>query len=241
MADDNTQIAKLTKVATKELEQLKVSLELKQVTRGFSVLNENQVQKLFNSTPRKWKFKRPAKGGGEWDYVRKGYVRRTLDSVFGFDWDYQTTTPLDTALTIAERTGFVVLQGTITARVLDSEGKTVATLKRSGTGRSEVKFTKLAKEMPDGTKRRAPLDFGNDVKGAETDCFKRCAALFGIAADIFEKDEFFEIAIVGSDETNTAVDDNVKKLTAAAKKDLEKLEGSTEKEHQKHEADNNKS
>jgi len=229
MAEKN----ELTKISKKEIEAL--NLDLKQVSRGYSILNENQVQKLFNSTPHKWKFKRPAKGGGEWDYVRKGYVRRTLDSVFGFNWDYETTTPLDVALTIAERTGFVVLQGTLTCRVLDSRGQQIAVLKRSGTGRSEVKFTREEKQMPDGTKRRAPLDFGNDIKAAETDCFKRCAALIGVAADVYEKEEFFEINIVGADEnadTNEAmqkkIDDAKKKLLKTQKQQAKKVTDGTD-------------
>jgi hypothetical protein len=37
------------------------------------------------------------------------------------------------------------------------------------------------------------LDYGNDVKAANTDCLKRCAAQFGVASDIYGKNEFTEI------------------------------------------------
>ena len=58
----------------------KMELDFSQVTRTKAVLNQNQVQKLWNSTPRKFKYKRPAKGGGQWDYVKVSYVRKVLDS-----------------------------------------------------------------------------------------------------------------------------------------------------------------
>ena len=56
----------------------KMELDFSQVTRTKAVLNQNQVQKLWNSTPRKFKYKRPARGGGQWDYVKVSYVRKVL-------------------------------------------------------------------------------------------------------------------------------------------------------------------
>ena len=37
------------------------------------------------------------------------------------------------------------------------------------------------------------------MKAAVSDCLKKCASLFGIAADVYEADEFIEITISGSD------------------------------------------
>ena len=45
-----------------------------------------------------------------------------------------------------------------------------------------------------------PLDFGNDMKAATSDCLKKCASLLGIAADVYEAEEFQEIEVIGSQE-----------------------------------------
>ena len=198
----------MTKNVDKQIDGLK--LELKQVSRGHSILNENQVQKLFNSTPSRWTYKRPAKGGGNWTYVKRGYVRRTLDSVFGFDWDFMPETTVMEAYEVAKITGSVIVKGTLICRVLDQRGSLIAELKKGDYGRSEVKFKKGTKE---------PLDFGNDLKAANTDCFKRCAMWLGVAADIYDPEEFMQIEIIGSDEADDKTK-NKERLIEEAKKNL---------------------
>ena len=42
---------------------------------------------------------------------------------------------------------------------------------------------------------RIPLSIGNDLKAATTDCLKKCAAEIGIAADIYNKEDFKEIKV----------------------------------------------
>lgn len=213
---------KLTKVQQSEIHAL--DLKLDQVSRGYSILNENQVQKLFNSTPAKWKYKRPGKGGGEWTYVKKGYVRKTLDAVFGFDWDFTPETSVGEAFEVAKMTGTCVVKGKLTMRVRENKtGALIATLEKGEYGRSEVKFQtetvggKKQRKMDEFTGAPVPLDFGNDMKAASTDCVKRCAALMGIAADVYEPEEFFQINIVGADQTSEKAK-HVEDMVAEAKK-----------------------
>lgn len=191
----------------KEKESLE--LEMKQVTRVQSVLNENQVQKIFNSTPRKYKYKRPAKGGGEWTYVKASYVRRVLDSVFGFNWDFIRKTT-DTELLGYLQLGLkqVVIHGEIIGRV-KVDGQWIE-LRKSGTGRADIKYRKGSQD---------PLDFGNDIKAAESDAMKKAASRFGIAQDVYEADEFQEINIVGADD-NSDRSKNKQRLIAEAEKEL---------------------
>lgn len=167
----------------------KMELDLSQVTRTKSVLNQNQIQKLWNSTPRKFKYKRPAKGGGQWDYVKVSYVRKVLDSVFGFDWDFEVETSLSEAFEVAKLTKMVVVKGTLVCRVVDDAGR-IREIRKTQFGRAEVKFKKNSTDT---------LDFGSDMKAAVSDCLKKCASLFGIAADVYEADEFIEITISGTD------------------------------------------
>jgi hypothetical protein len=177
----------MTKETDNKIKSLQ--LELKQVSRGYSILNENQVQKLFNTTSRKWIYERPAKGGGNWRYVKRGYVRRTLDSVFGFNWDFIPETSTTEAFEVAKLTGSVIIKGTLTCRILDRMGQAVATLQKGDYGRADVKFKKDLDDLG----QKIPLDFGNDLKAATTDCFKRCAMWLGVAADVYDPEEFMQI------------------------------------------------
>lgn len=206
----------------------KLELGLSQVTRTKSILNQKQIQKLWNSTPRKFQYKRPAKGGGYWDFVKVSYVRKVLDSVFGFDWDFEIETTLSEAFEVAKITGMCTVKGVLTCRVVDDTGR-IRSVKKTQFGRADVKFKT---ETKNGVKSKMldefsglpiPLDFGNDMKAASSDCLKKCASLWGVAADIYEKDEFIEIMITDSSEDKQqATLDKVKKaqevLDAGAKK-----------------------
>lgn len=199
---------------SKEVQRLK--LELNQVTRTKSILNQNQIQKLWNATPDKWKYKRPAKGGGQWDYVKASYVRKVLDSVFGFNWDFNVDTSLAEAYEVAKITGTCVVKGTLTGRVW-YDGTWVA-INKTQFGRADVKFKKEKNEFD----QKVPLDFGNDMKAAVSDCLKKCASLMGIAADIYESDEFIDVEIIGSDENSDKAklaEKRLKKAKATIKKE----------------------
>lgn len=52
-------------------------------------LNEGQLQHLLKKTPSKYVKTRPAKGGGTWNYVSGGYVKKVLNLMFGWDWDFE--------------------------------------------------------------------------------------------------------------------------------------------------------
>lgn len=207
----------------------KMELDLSQVTRTKSVLNQNQIQKLWNSTPRKFKYKRPAKGGGQWDYVRVSYIRKVLDSVFGFDWDFDVETTLGEAFEVAKFTNSCVVKGTLTARVVDDSGR-IREVKKTQFGRADVKWKMTG---PQGNKTKAlddfsgnpiPLDFGNDMKAAVSDCLKKCASLWGIAADVYESDEFIEITLTGADNEKAKVaEKKIKKAKDVLKSQADKI------------------
>ena len=184
-----------------------MKIELDKITRTKSILNANQVQKIFNTTNTKYVYKRPAKGGGQWNYVRTSYVRRTLDGIFGFNWDFEIVTPDDVAFQMAALTGVVSVRGRLTMRTKDNNGDW-HTIVREQYGRSEVKWQTVTKN---GTKTRKidewsgkpiPLDFGNDLKAATSDALKKCAAQLGVAADVYDPDEFIPYEVIGSDEAD---------------------------------------
>lgn len=138
-------------------------------------LNERQLQFLLKKTPSKYVRKRPAKGGGQWDYVSGGYVKKMLNLMFGFDWDFE----IINEQVIGDQ---VIVKGKLTIR---SANRTVI----------KMQFGKKDIICKKGTKD--PLDLGNDFKAAATDCLKKCAAELGIAADIYNREEFREVNIKG--------------------------------------------
>lgn len=196
----------------------RMQLDISQVTRTQSLFNQNQIQKIWNSTPARFKYTRPAKGGGNWTYIKASYVRKVLDSVFGFNWMLSIDTSLKEAFEVAIITGTCVVKGTVTGRV-KTDGEWIA-LSKTQFGRSDVKFKT---EWDDVAKKKVatnkPLDFGNDMKAATSDCLKKCASLFGIGADVYEESEFQEIEITGSDE-NTDRKKNIKNMIKNAKVSL---------------------
>lgn len=213
----------------------KLQLDISQVTRTTSLLNQNQIQKIWNSTPSRFKYQRPAKGGGSWTYIKGSYVRKVLDSVFGFNWSFEVETTLAEAFEVAKLTGAVVVKGTLIGRV-KSDGEWVE-LRKTQFGRADVKWEmtaattetgtviyetdkndrrkpKRVRKIDEYTKSPIPLDLGNDFKAAATDALKKCASLLGIGADVYEADEFMEIQIVGSDESRDSAKATAKKLKA---------------------------
>lgn len=211
----------------------KLQLDISQVTRTTSLLNQNQIQKIWNSTPARYKYQRPAKGGGSWTYIKGSYVRKVLDSVFGFNWSFDVDTTLAEAFEVAKLTGAVVVKGTLIGRV-KNDGEWVE-LRKTQFGRADVKWEmtaattetgtviyetdkngrrkpKRVRKIDEYTKSPIPLDLGNDFKAAATDALKKCASLMGIGADVYEADEFMEIQIIGSDEERNSAKATTKKL-----------------------------
>jgi len=136
-------------------------------------LNGNQLKHLLKKTPEKYVKKRPAKGGGQWDYVSGGYVKKVLNLMFGWDWDFEI---IDEKIMHGE----VVVKGKLTCR---TNGHVVVKMQY---GNKDIIFKKGTTD---------PLSIGNDLKSAATDALKKCAAEIGIAADIYNKEDFNEIKV----------------------------------------------
>ena len=205
---------------TKNDEIRKLQLDISQVTRTQSILNQNQVQKIWNSTPQRYKYSRPAKGGGQWTYIKSSYVRKVLDSVFGFNWNFDIETTLAEAFEIAKLTKVCVVKGSVTGRVW-YDGQWVE-IKKTQFGRADVKFKRDSEDL---------LVFGNDIKAETSDCLKKCASLFGIGADVYEASEFMEVEIIGSDENSAkhkAAEDRIKAAKKAIKSEAKTVGGENE-------------
>lgn len=146
------------------------------VKSNSEVMNLEQLQLLIGATPKQFVKKRPAKGGGTWDYVSTGYVQKILNITFGWNWDFQV---IDWKY--IPDVSQVIVHAKLTVRC----GQNV--IIKEQFGRKDVKMMK---------DKSAVLDLGNDIKGATSDALKKCASLLGIASDIYNNSEFRAVEII---------------------------------------------
>jgi hypothetical protein len=159
-----------------------------------SALNTSQLQFVLSKTPAKYVRKRPAKGGGEWEYVSGGYVKKCLNLMFGFNWDFEITNQLILH-------GEAIVQGKLTCK---SNGQTIV---KTQFGNKDIIYKKQSSDELAKGLERIPLSIGNDLKAAATDCLKKCAAEIGIAADIYNKLDFREVDIATETDVNAMLDE----------------------------------
>ena len=160
-----------------------------------TVLNEKQLQILFRKTPTKHVYKRPAKGGGTWDYVTGTYVKKVLNLMFNFDWDFEV---VEHKFDLTFKQAFVL--GKLTVR---TNGKSIVKMQF---GTKDIMFKR-------GTE--LPLDLGNDLKAATTSALKKCASELGIASDVYSPQEFREIKVIANQsdaKTNEEKEEEIKLL-----------------------------
>lgn len=145
-------------------------------------LNKKQLQLILQKTPPQYVKKRPAKGGGTWDYVTGGYVKKCLNLMFGWRWSFEI---IDEKIMIEAKE--VVVKGRLTCHTEQGE------IVKMQYGNKDIIFRKNSD---------IPLSVGNDMKAAATDCLKKCAAEIGIAADIYNKEDFREVKVQQDEQLN---------------------------------------
>lgn len=162
-----------------------------------NLLNADQLNFLFSKTPAKFIKERPAKGGGKWNYVSGTYIKKVLNLIFGWDWDFEIVDHI-----IDIKAAQVIVKGKLTCRV---NGRTIVKMQF---GRQDLKFKNEYLKDDNGKsvldnngrakkfKTDIPLDLGNDLKGATTDALKKCSAELGIAADVYAPEEFKQIEVI---------------------------------------------
>lgn len=166
-------------------------------------LNEHQLALILKRTPNQYIKKRPAKGGGTWDYVTGGYVRKVLNLMFGWDWDFEI---LDHTIIGGE----AVVKGRLTCR---TNGKQIV---KTQFGNKDVIYKKQTQEEITKGLDKIPLSIGNDLKAAATDALKKCAAEIGIAADIYNKEDFNEVIV----DVDNSLETTLKELYAVKSEHL---------------------
>tara|TARA_R110001632_G_scaffold192223_1_gene313031 strand:- start:151 stop:804 length:654 start_codon:yes stop_codon:yes gene_type:complete len=156
-------------------------------TSGQLIFNDFQLNTILNKTPAQYIKKRPAKGGGTWDYVTGGYVRKCLNLMFGWDWSFDI---LDEKVLFGE----VVVKGRLTCNI-EKDGR-IRTINKVQFGNKDIMY----KRQPDADGKKVALSIGNDMKAAATDCLKKCASELGIAQDIYNKEDFRPVKVTDDQE-----------------------------------------
>ena len=168
-------------------------------------LNAKQLQQLLKRTPSIYVKERPAKGGGTWKYVTGGYVKKALNLMFGWDWDFE----IISEQVIGKE---VIVKGKLTCRTAGRE------IVKMQFGNKDIAFkTEFLKDKegkviyengkPKKVPSDEPLSLGNDFKAAATDCLKKCAAEIGIAADVYNAEEFREVEVKSTNYENIMEND----------------------------------
>jgi recombination DNA repair RAD52 pathway protein len=139
-----------------------------------NALTAAQLKQLLKKTPSSYIHSRPAKGGGTWEYVTGGYIRKVLNLMFGWQWSFEI---IDEKILHGE----AIVKGKLTCV---SNGITIVKMQY---GNKDI----ICKKGSD-----IPLSIGNDLKAAATDALKKCAAELGIAADIYNKLDFKEVNVI---------------------------------------------
>ena len=193
----------------KEEESVVVRQDQLTLTTGKeNFFNFEQLKKIRHSTPASMVYKRPAKGGGTWKYVKSADVILALNTTFGGFWDFSIITDEATALEMAIKTKSVVVRGRLTI----TNPSTGVSVTREQYGRKDVAFKKGTNE---------PMDFGNDMKAAASDALKKCASQFGLFNDIYRDNELVEIKIVANEEKEepeSTISEKVKRVIELNKK-----------------------
>jgi hypothetical protein len=144
--------------------------------------SEKQLNLLMQTTPAKFIKSRPIPGGGEAEFVEISYIIGMLNIITGYQWDFEIVEE-------KEAHGQIIVRGKLTIQVQNGKSP----ISKTQYGRASIKYPKHHKPGDE------PLDYGNDHKAAASDALKKCASLFGIAWDVFGKDDMREVQIIDED------------------------------------------
>lgn len=135
-------------------------------------IKEKQILKMLQRTPAEHRHKRQGRGGQEFEYVTGVYIKKVLNFTFGWLWDFEV-------MEHGVNGKHIWVLGKLTVK--DGKGGSIT---KTQFGGAEIKCKKGSDDI---------IDFGNDLKSATTDALKKCASEFGIASDVYGKNEFKDI------------------------------------------------
>lgn len=150
-----------------------------------AIINQAQFNVLYGGTPSHAIFTRQGKGGKDFRYIKHGYVTDMLNKAFGFGWSFVIKPIGNGEMFILqiydEQTGKgskqvrdVAVYGELTANVYNPKSGEVISITKGGMGSQRWEM---------GT------EFGDALKGAQSDAKKNAAKELGIGLDLYYDDD----------------------------------------------------
>jgi len=155
------------------------------------VVSEAQYSVISGTTP-EYAIRYKPRAGKLMAYVPHGYVRSILNRAFGFDWDYRVLDCYAGMPFFSTEIGgdtHITVMGELTVRIRHPQTLEVVT--------SIVKTSTGSQVM------RTGMEFGDAVKGAESDALKRCGLALGIAQDLYWDDSAERTRYASTHDANT--------------------------------------
>lgn len=137
-------------------------------TYALTVLSTKQKAKLFQDTPRQYIKQKPGRGGKSLAYVETGYVVKVLTETFNHMWDFDV---------VEQQVGntHIWVKGKLTIYGRNADGTPIP-LSKTQFGGAEIKRSRESDAI---------IDIADDLKAAASDALKKCASMFGVAADVY--------------------------------------------------------
>lgn len=146
-------------------------------------LSEAQEMFLTQRTPKEFVKMVPGRGGKSYEYLDIRYVTRRLNTVFGFNWDFEVVShELDFTHNEARVLGRLTVRTPSTTVVKTQFGKNLIDLYKQ--------------DQANGKKAGTPVCPTDDLKGAASDALKKCAQLLGIGIDLNNTEDVKEFDTV---------------------------------------------
>lgn len=150
-----------------------------------AIINEAQFNVLYGGTPAHAVFSRTGRGGKDFRYIKHGYVTDMLNKAFGFGWSFILKPIGNGEMFILQIYDEVTGKGNKQVRDVAVYGELTANVYNPKTG-AVISITKGGM----GSQRwEMGTEFGDALKGAQSDAKKNAAKELGIGLDLYYDDD----------------------------------------------------
>lgn len=150
-----------------------------------AIINEAQFNVLYSGTPVHAIFSRTGRGGKDFRYIKHGYVTDVLNKAFGFGWSFVLKPIGNGEMFILQIYDEVTGKGNKQVRDVAVYGELTANVYNPKTG-GVISITKGGM----GSQRwEMGTEFGDALKGAQSDAKKNAAKELGIGLDLYYDDD----------------------------------------------------
>jgi len=171
------------------------------IAAGFSTvggsLSVEQILAIRSKTPPRFVKTRVGRGGKQLSYVPLPIFIRKMNFTFGYGaWSFK------------------VVKSEIVENQALVQGELIINIQPTPVIISQFGGHDIARDK----EKKNAVDIGDTFKAAASDCFKKCASMLGLFADVYAPDDFIEIKIPISKEEKQEQDEEIEKTQIAINK-----------------------